>query len=240
VIPAGAEAVIKQATEGKIEKAERPETVTAGGGGWWNLPNALTLSRLALGFVFFAILGWSGQLLATETANSSSFLHDPSLLLKIGFAVFIVAAVTDTLDGQIARAWQLETDFGRIADPFADKVIICGAFVFLSGFEHFAVKPWMVVVILAREFLVNGIRGFAESRGVKFGADKSGKAKMFAQCVAVASSVFYLGVWRAAGLEAPMWAEVTVQTSVWLAVALTIVSGLLYIGRARSVLGARA
>lgn len=232
----GAPAAV-DAAEDKIDKADRPVT-----GGmatkkrWWNLPNALTLSRLVLGFVFFALLGWSGKLMATEGALPESFFYDAPSLLRTGFVIFLIAAITDTLDGQIARAWQLETDFGRIADPFADKVIICGAFVFLSGFPESYIRPWMVVVVLAREFLVNGIRGFAESRGVKFGADKSGKAKMFAQCVAVGVAVFYLGAWPATNSEAPAWADILFRVSTYLAVGLTIFSGMLYIGRARRVL----
>ncbi len=204
----------------------------------WNLPNFLTMLRLVFAVMLFMILGWTAELplASSEASAPPSFLYDGALLLKIGFAIFLLAAISDTLDGQIARAWQLETDFGRIADPFADKVIICGSFVLLTPFEEIPVAPWMVVVVLGREFLVNGIRGFAESRGVKFGADWSGKLKMLSQCVAVASAVFFLGVWIRAGAEPPRWATIFLPAAVYGAVGLTVISGVLYVARARRAL----
>lgn len=122
-----------------------------------------------------------------------------------GAAIFIIAAVTDALDGRLARRWGVVSTFGRVMDPFADKVLVLGAFVmlagpgftdvprlFVEGLSHSkavrfhsvsGVAPWMVVLILGRELLVTSLRGLVESRGGDFSATTSGKLKMVFQCV---------------------------------------------------------
>ena len=140
-----------------------------------NIPNLLTMLRLVLSAAFFTIL-------AFYRVGS-----DEAWLLLPAIALFITAAVTDALDGYFARRWQVESKFGRIMDPFCDKVLIIGALCFLAG-PGFALPdiaeysgipdgnvnvsgfyPWMVVVIIARELLVTGIRGEMEGTGHKFG-----------------------------------------------------------------------
>jgi len=158
-----------------------------------NLPNRLTLGRLIVAVALFVIL---------EMIRQASFGDDSSVLSPwlgtlayIGFGLFLIAAVTDFLDGYLARRRKITSDFGRIADPFADKVLICGSLVFLSatrGIEGI-IPPWVVVVILAREFLVTGLRGYIESRGLSFGAKAAGKIKMFLQSVLVGGALFILG-----------------------------------------------
>ena len=210
---------------GRGERIPRP--------GLWNLPNSLTMLRLALSVVLFTILWWSPEL---TPAAAKDLLSDPWIMLHTAFAIFIVAAITDIVDGQVARRYKQETDFGRIADPFADKIIVCGCFVLLTSYPEGGVQPWMAVVILAREFLVNGIRSYAESRGIAFPADRVGKMKMLSQCIAVGSILFYLGHWPRAGLPAPAWAWWTITLSLWGAVIVTILSGVLYVKRATSLL----
>jgi len=116
--------------------------------------------------------------------------------LPVALVLFVVAALTDALDGYLARKWQVVSVFGRIMDPFADKVLILGAFVMLAGPQFFAtdellwtqvagVTPWMVVVILGRELLVTTIRAVLESQGVDFSAKWSGKVKMIVQSVGI-------------------------------------------------------
>src|ERR1035437_2049774 len=107
--------------------------------------------------------------------------------MQIAFVVFLVAVLTDILDGYLARKWKVESAFGRVVDPFVDKILVCGAFVFFSS-THFldptelrkfaelgphpfpgamsitGVAPWMTVAIIAREFFVTSIRGLAESK----------------------------------------------------------------------------
>jgi len=149
------------------------------------VPNALTLVRVALAAVFFALLGMF-QVRSPEDG-----------LLIAAVAVFVVAAVTDAVDGFLARRWNAISVFGRVMDPFADKILILGAFVMLAGatFARYTVngepvsttgvQTWMVVVILARELLVTSLRGMVESKGISFAAIGAGKIKMIAQSVAV-------------------------------------------------------
>src|SRR5207248_6183850 len=132
-------------------------------------------------FVILHLIGWAQGADAPTSEFARTILSRRSLLLNLGAAIFVLAAISDVLDGQIARAWNLTTDFGRIADPFADKVIVSGAFLFLVPIAGSGVSAWMVAVIVARESLVDGIRGFAEGRGIAFPASFWGKAKMFLQ-----------------------------------------------------------
>ena len=151
----------------------------SGQGPIWHLPNQLTVARLILSVVFFVIL-------AIET----HWNLNRQLVLNVCFVVFILAVITDFLDGYLARLWGLTSTFGRIADPFADKIVICGGFVMLTGITNF-VAPWFAVVIIFREFLVSGLRSFFESRGVAFGAALSGKLKMLAQSITIPVVLFY-------------------------------------------------
>ena len=150
------------------------------------LPNQLTILRLLLALVFFVLLSLIGQgvfggdLLGRPGEPASS----RSLVLHIANVLFVLAVSTDFLDGYLARRLGLESTFGRIADPFVDKIIICGGFILLTGISPL-VKPWFPVIIVLREFLVSGLRSFLEARGVAFGASWSGKLKMIAQSIAI-------------------------------------------------------
>ena len=149
-----------------------------------NLPNALTILRLILAAAFFAALNLydfpDGNILWAHAAN----------------ALFVLAVITDALDGYLARRWDVVSAFGRLMDPFCDKVLVLGAFIYLAGpnFEMSdaaangetltmasGLYTWMVILILARELLVTGIRGVIESAGVSFGSMLSGKLKMILQ-----------------------------------------------------------
>lgn len=148
--------------------------------------------RLVLAAAFFVVLAFY------------QFDHDRYALLLPAIVLFILAAVTDWLDGMLARRWQVESKFGRIMDPFCDKVLILGALCFLAGpgfgiYEWISVDgmaklsstqvsgfyPWMLVVVLSRELLVTGIRGELEGTGHKFGANLWGKLKMILQSIVV-------------------------------------------------------
>ncbi|MFW6335567.1 MAG: CDP-alcohol phosphatidyltransferase family protein, partial [Phycisphaeraceae bacterium] len=139
------------------------------------IPNALTVLRLIMSVVFFALLSLAGT--------------DPAALIASA-VLFAAAASTDALDGYLARRWKVESAFGRVMDPLCDKVLVLGAFVYLAGPAFTAIAadgdatqlsgvyPWMVVIMLLREFLVTGLRGMVEAAGVAFGANWYGKAKM--------------------------------------------------------------
>lgn len=149
------------------------------------LPNALTLARLVMAAVVFLLLSLVD--LASETGTAR-------VLAGVAAGLFVVAALTDAADGWLARRWRVITRFGRVMDPFADKILVLGAFVLLAGpqfqvpaeggaVQASGVLPWMAVVILARELLVTSLRGLVEGAGGDFSAMMSGKLKMIAQSV---------------------------------------------------------
>jgi CDP-diacylglycerol--glycerol-3-phosphate 3-phosphatidyltransferase len=160
-----------------------------------SLPNALTVARLVLAGAFFA----------TITLSLRMGPHpDRALWGNLAVGLFVTAALTDLLDGYLARRWQVVSGFGRIMDPFVDKVLVLGAFVFLAS-PRFAVpsdgdderfrmltgvQSWMVTVMLARELFVTSVRGVLEGRGVAFGAEWAGKLKMVLQSVAAPFCLF--------------------------------------------------
>jgi len=174
--------------------------------GLWTLPNQLTVGRLALSVVLFFCMGYG--------AYAASFV------------IFVVAASTDWLDGYYARRYGLVTTLGRILDPFADKLIICGTFIFLAAIPGSGVTAWVAVLIMARELLVTALRGLLEQRGINFSAEMSGKIKMVVQCIAAGMSLFLLAF-------EPSWLIAPLAIAVWAAVAMTVYSGLAYILRAR-------
>lgn len=107
---------------------------------------------------------------------------------------FFLASVTDWLDGLAARKLGIVSSFGRSFDPLVDKMLICGSYICLLPFEiaRTGVYPWMVVAVVTRELLVTSLRGYIESLGIAFGADKWGKLKMVLQCLALAMILFCL------------------------------------------------
>jgi len=189
----------------------------------FNLPNQLTFLRLMLSVVLFAFI--AGEFYLT------------------GFVLFVVAAGTDWLDGYYARKYGQVTTLGRILDPFADKVIVCGTFIFLAAVPAMAevswgLRAWMVVVIVGRELLVTALRSFIEQRGADFSATMSGKLKMVMQCVAAGSCLFYLSYASPQSQNAPDWCWWTLIVSLWSALILTIYSGAAYIRAAVRLLHA--
>lgn len=176
-----------------------------------NVPNLLTISRLLLSIVLFALIGL--KMFAAATV------------------VFIVAASTDWLDGFIARRYGLVTVLGRILDPFVDKVIICGTFIFLVAEPNSELKAWMAVVVVGRELLVTALRSFLEQQGADFSASMSGKLKMVLQCVAAALSLAYLHYLSSPELPTEIQGTflTALRAAVWGAVALTVWSGVEYV-----------
>lgn len=138
-------------------------------------------------------------------------------------ALFVSAAATDWLDGFWARRFGQVTRLGRILDPLADKVVVCGAFIYLAAAPGSGVAPWMSVVVTCRELLVTALRGLVEQSGGDFSARFAGKAKMVLQSVAVAAALLVLATGVATG---PAWR--LAQVAVWAAVAATVYSGIVY------------
>jgi CDP-diacylglycerol--glycerol-3-phosphate 3-phosphatidyltransferase len=159
-----------------------------------HLPNQITMARLVLAGVFFVVL------------NLYRYPKSNPAILWTAMGLFIVASLTDILDGYLARKWKVESTFGRIMDPFVDKVLVIGTLIYLAGARFVdpqaveagspftmisGIYPWMVAVMLARELLVTGIRGELEGRGIKFGANVWGKLKTLLQSVGIP---FILGI----------------------------------------------
>jgi CDP-diacylglycerol--glycerol-3-phosphate 3-phosphatidyltransferase len=196
------------------------------------LANRITTGRLLLTVVLFGLFDRLGR-------------GDPLpgwRLATVCLVLFVLITATDALDGYYARKLGQVSDFGRIADPAADKVIICGSFVFLSAVHwgRTLVPPWIVVAILAREFIVTALRGYMERIGQAFGADPAGKLKMVAQCVGIGAVLLYRIVTDATGvterhssaaMESLWWFAVI---WVWFALALTVWSGVGYVRKAWS------
>lgn len=206
-----------------------------------HIPNLLTMLRLVLAGVFFGLLAFY------QYGMGEAWLLIPAVVL------FIVAALTDMLDGMLARRWQVESKFGRIMDPFCDKVLIIGALCFLAGpgfmlptgdeqgsaEQASGFYPWMVVVMLARELLVTGIRGELEGGGHKFGANIWGKLKMILQAVVipVVLAIVFVMDEHLANSPAVQW---TRDILVYATVIVTVLSGIPYITGAYRVTKAEA
>lgn len=154
-------------------------------GHWLNLPNKITLARLVIAVALFALLS------ILLIAEDRRWGWDRSLILNIAVVTFVICVATDWLDGWLARRWGMVTVFGRIADPFVDKIVICGSFIYLIEITPLFVKPWIAVIIVAREFLVTSLRGYLESQGTPFGARWGGKIKMVVQSIAIPACLFY-------------------------------------------------
>ena len=148
-------------------------------------PNRITAMRFVGALVLFVIF-------ALKVPRTPEQLTESRTWICVAFWLFIVTAATDFLDGYLARRDHVVTAFGRIADPFTDKVLIVGSMIFLTvmPWSRHWLPAWMVVGILAREFMVTGIRGYAESQGTEFPADWFGKIKMTVQSCTVGGLIW--------------------------------------------------
>lgn len=193
-------------------------------------PNRITAMRFVGSIVLFGILH-------TLTDVPKDLIHEHRAVVQAAFWLFLITAASDYLDGYLARRDHHVTAFGRIADPFTDKVLILGVMIFaaVSPWMRELLPAWIVVIILAREFLVTGIRGYVESVGEEFPADRLGKIKMIVQCVAVGGVL-----WIHAFPWPPVWREgwvIVIQILVWITLLTTVGSGASYVLKARKILG---
>ncbi|MBT3278331.1 MAG: hypothetical protein HN909_06790 [Phycisphaerales bacterium] len=211
----------------------------------WTIPNLITMGRIVLSVIFFILIGLSG----THGMGESP-------ILAAAFVIYIIAAVSDFFDGYLARKFNQVTVFGRIADPVCDKVLNLGALAlyagpafaltaggvdprgaweaglpsWITGDMITAFQPWMLVVLLSREFLINALRGFAEASGTPFGAKWSGKIKMGVQCFAIGAMAYSLAFQPTA-----IWCNFIKILAVWTTILVTIYSGLEYLIKARKL-----
>ena len=193
-----------------------------------NLPNKLTVGRFALTVVFLWALFWPWPIPFRNT---------------LALFFFGLAGVTDFLDGRIARSRGLITNFGILMDPLADKIMVCSAFIAFVGLHW--IPAWMVVVIVARELAITGMRLLAAAKNVVLAAEGFGKHKTISQIVAIIAILVLASYkeWGAVGRaifgfnfpgQTP-WIEWFTELAKWLAVALTFTSGGIYLWRNRAL-----
>lgn len=169
-----------------------------------NLPNKLTVSRVILiPFFVFSLLYQGG-----ENQN----------LRYVAAAIFVIASLTDLLDGKIARKYNLVTNFGKFMDPLADKLLVCSALICLI--ELGQLPAWMVIIIISREFIISGFRLVASDNGIVIAASYWGKFKTTFQMIAVILLI----------VRIPALALVT-NFCVWIALALTVISLIDYLAK---------
>ncbi len=174
-----------------------------------NLPNKITIFRVCMIPVFLVFM------LVPEIPYSN----------YIATAVFAIACASDALDGHIARKHNLVTNFGKFMDPIADKLLVCSALICFVELSY--MPAWIVIVIIAREFIINGFRLIASDNGVVIAASYWGKFKTIAQMIACILLIIQLPF---------AWADVAEQIFIWLALVLTVVSLCEYIWKNRNVL----
>ncbi len=188
-----------------------------------NIANRLTLLRIFLAFLFMA------------------FFPLPGFWAKIiSFIIFIMAAISDYLDGRIAYKRNMVTDFGKLMDPIADKILVLA--VFIAFVQMRLVKDWMVMVIISRELLITSLRLFALNKGRVLAASKAGKHKTFSQMVVIflilGFIVFQEGM-KAFSTWNPIWESIFrqgVDIVMWFIVGLTLYSGVSYLWENRKII----
>jgi len=189
-----------------------------------NLPNKITIARIFLTFLFMF------------------FLFSKGIVFKgLALLTFIIASVSDFLDGYLARKHNLTTDFGRLMDPIADKVLILAAF--LSFVELKLVPAWMVVLIISRELIITGVRILASTNGRVLSASRRGKHKTVTQVIAIITILSFIFM-REVGIKATnLWGATPeayfrqlILLLMFITVVLTLTSGISYVIKNKDVL----
>ena len=174
-----------------------------------NLPNKLTVLRVIMIPFFVAALLYDGG------ANQN--------MRYVAAAIFIIASLTDMLDGKIARKYNLVTNFGKFMDPLADKLLVCSALICMIELRE--LPAWMVIIIISREFIISGFRLVASDNGVVIAASYWGKFKTTFQMIGVVLLIFNI----------PALSTVTTIV-IWIALALTVISLVDYVVKNAGVL----
>lgn len=181
-----------------------------------NLPNKLTVARVVLVpfFIFF---------LLTDIVPMSSLW---------ALVVFALASITDALDGHIARSRNLVTNFGKFLDPLADKVLVISALVCFVDMGLAGAVP--VIIIIAREFMVSGLRLVTAGEGVVVAAGIWGKLKTAFTMVAIVVILLFAVIFGKDSASYEMWVTAVEQTLIWISTALTVISGAIYLNGYKS------
>ena len=185
-----------------------------------NLPNKLTVFRMIL-IVPFVILLLGGH--AGWGWFDAAFGGIEAYTDYIALVIFVIASLTDMLDGKIARKYNLVTNFGKFMDPLADKLLVCSAMICLIDMDR--IPAWIVIVIISREFIISGFRLVASDNHVVIAASYWGKFKTTFQVIMVILMI--------ANIQA---LNILTQIVMWIALALTIISLIDYIVKNKNVL----
>ena len=198
--------------------------------GKMNLPNKLTIVRVILIVPFILLLlgsheGWGWF--------KAIFGEDHVIPEFLALAAFVIASLTDMLDGKIARKYNLVTNFGKFMDPLADKLLVCAALIVLV--EMGRIPSWIVVVIISREFIISGFRLIASDKGVVIAASYWGKFKTTFQMIMIGMMIVE---------DVPVFADfgggkvfgIIVAVLTWIALALTVISLVDYIIKNKDVM----
>ena len=197
-----------------------------------NLPNKLTVSRLILTAFFLVALLWEFP----EHSHEGTHWN-----FTVALFFFVAASLTDLFDGIIARRHNLITDFGKLMDPLADKVLICSAFI--AFIELGWMPAWMVILVVARELAITGLRLVAASKNLVLAAERQGKNKTISQITAIIALLVtnshddwgIVGQLFAIEIVGHAWAGWVAEITKWVAVVLTALSGFLYLWKNREV-----
>ncbi len=184
-----------------------------------HIPNILTFGRLVLTIVFLIMILYSPH------------IADKAFFLDIAFVLFVIAGLTDIVDGIAARRLNVTSKFGRMVDPLADKILVCGSFIcfaligepklFGLGNVALAVIQWSVAgILIAREAYVTILRHIAEARGVNFAATISGKVKMFLQSFAIGTVII-----KMAHVQNATWGHWFTTVTFLIMLTATVISG---------------
>ena len=189
------------------------------------IPNILTFGRLILTIVFLVMILLAPRYYADGEKPFPGFLD-------VAFILFVVAGLTDIADGIAARKLKVTSKFGRMVDPLADKILVCGAFICFAIIDQpklfdlspnvLAVIHWSVAgILITREAYVTTLRHLAEARGINFAATKSGKIKMFLQSFAIGTVII-----KMAHVQTATWGYWFTTVTFILMLAITVISGI--------------
>ena len=187
-----------------------------------NLPNKLTMGRLLLTALFVAVM-----------SVPDKYLLDHRVTIATLF--FLIASLTDFLDGYIARKLELVSDFGKLMDPLVDKILTSAVFIILS--KENVVPAWITITIISREFLVTGLRLLASNQGKVLSADSLGKWKTTSQIVVATYFLIVLGVNEPLlNIFAFIHHPIIDQSLITICTTITIVSGWSYLSKNRDLI----
>lgn len=188
-----------------------------------NIPNRITVSRICLIPIFVLVmildLGWGDMTLLGATMPVEHF---------VGAMIFIIASLTDWIDGYYARKHNLVTNLGKFLDPLADKLLVSAAFILLIEIND-AVPAWIIIVIISREFAVTGLRLICAEQGEVVAANQLGKIKTWTQIIAIALLLLNNIIFE-------MWNFPADIIMLWVALVFTVWSGIEYFWLNRKVL----